>query len=106
MNEQQDRDERLLTVARFATAPEAEMMRELLSNNGIDCVLQGANYGALEPLPRTGGFSEVRLLVPAKELSRAQELYEAFFVSDEAALDEGEDTSAIVHREKESDGGN
>ena len=70
------------------------MVRELLSQNGIASVLQGGNFGALEPLPLPGGFSEIRLLVPQNELSRAQDLYEAFFVSDEAALQEGEDPTA------------
>jgi hypothetical protein len=70
------------------------MVRELLSQNGITCVLQGGNFGALEPLPYAGGFSEIRLLVPQNELSHAQDLYEAFFVSDEAALQEGEDPGA------------
>ncbi len=80
MAERQDQDERLVMLARFSTLPEAEMLRELLSTNGIACVLQGANFGALEPLPRLGGYSEIRLLVPEDELSRAKEFYEAFFL--------------------------
>jgi hypothetical protein len=54
------------------------MVRELLSQNGIACVVQGGNFGALEPR-----FSEIRLLVLQNELSRALELYKAFFVSSE-----------------------
>ena len=90
MAEQPNRDERLVPLARFSTASEAKMVRELLSQNGIACVVQGGNFGALEP----GGFSEIRLLVQQNELSRALELYEAFFVSSEGALREDEDTSA------------
>jgi hypothetical protein len=88
MAEQANRDERLVPLALFSTTPEAEMVRELLSQNGIACVLQGGNFGALEPLPRQGGFLEIRLLVSQNELLRAQELYEAFFVSNDAALTE------------------
>jgi hypothetical protein len=104
MADQQNRDEPLVTLARFSTASEAEMVRELLSQNGIACVLQGGNYGALEPLPFPGGFSEVRLLVPQAELPRAQDLYEAFFVSEEAALEEGEDPSASAQQSKNENG--
>lgn len=69
MAEQPNRDERMVLLARFSTASEAEMVRELLSQNDIACVVQGGNYGALEPLPRLGGFSEIRLLVLQNELS-------------------------------------
>ena len=75
----------MVLLARFSKASEAEMVRELLSQNDIACVVQGGNYGALEPLPRLGGFSEIRLLVLQNELSRALKLYEAFFVSSEDA---------------------
>ena len=94
MAEQPNRDGRLVPLARFSTASEAKMVRELLSRNGIACVVQGGNFGALEPLPRQGGFSEIRILVLQNELSRALELYEAFFVSSEGALREDEDTGA------------
>lgn len=104
MAEQLNRDERLVLLARFRIAPEAEMVRELLSQNGIVCVLQGGNFGALEPFPRQGGFSEIRLLVSQNELSRAQELYEAFFVSNEAALQEDKDTSASAQQQEETNG--
>ena len=80
------------------------MVRELLSQNGISCVLQGGNFGALEPLPWPGGFSEIRLLVSQNDLSRAQELYEAFFVNNDAALQEGEDTSASAQQQEETNG--
>ena len=91
MPDQSNRDERLVTLAFFSKTPEAEMARELLSKNDIPCVVQGANFGALEPFPQQGGFSEIRLLVPQNELPRARELYDAFFVSNEAALQEGEE---------------
>ena len=94
MAEQPNRDERMVLLARFSTASEAEMVRELLSQNDIACVVQGGTYGALEPLPRLGGFSEIRLLVQQNELRRALELYEAFFVRSEDALREDEDTGA------------
>ena len=94
MTEQPSRDERLVPLALFSTTPEAGMVRELLSQNGIASVLQGAYFGALEPLPGQGGFSEIRLLVRQTDLPRAQALYEAFFVNTESALQEDGDASA------------
>ena len=81
MAERPNRDEPLVQLARFSTASEAEMVRALLSQNGIACVLQGRSFGALEPQVV---FSAIRLLVSQNELSRAQELYEAFFVKEQA----------------------
>lgn len=104
MAEHLNLDESLVLLARFSTASEAEMVRGLLSQNGIACVLQGGNYGALEPLPRLGGFSEIRLLVSQTELSCARELYEAFFVSNQAAPQKGEDISAGAQEQEETNG--
>jgi hypothetical protein len=88
MSETEDSDRRVsfVTLAYFAKSTEAEMARELLANNGIDAVLQGAYFGGLEPLLTLGGFSEIKLLVPEYEFERAQELYEAFFESEGHAL--------------------
>jgi hypothetical protein len=101
MTEQPSRDEQLVPLAHFSLAPEAEMVRELLSQNDIACVLQGGSFGSLEPLPRPGGFSEIRLLVGQTDLSRAQELYEAFFVSTEAALQEDDDINASAQQDEQ-----
>ena len=59
------------------------MVAELLHNNGIETILQGANFASLEPLPMRGGFSEIRLLVPAASLDAARQLYQAFFCADD-----------------------
>ena len=89
--EDRNREGAFVTLARFAKSAEAEMARELLANNGINAVLQGAHFGALDPLLTTGGFSEIQLLVPEDEFERARQLYEAFFESERQALDEDEE---------------
>src|SRR5262245_65983467 len=88
MSEIEDREQGInfVTLARFAKSIEAEMARELLANNGIDAILQGAYFGGLEPLLTPGGFSEIQLLVPEYEFERARELYEAFFEKGAHAL--------------------
>jgi len=89
--EDHEREGAYVTLAHFAKAIEAEMARELLANNGVDAVLQGAYFGSLQPLLTPGGFSEIQLLVPEDEFERARQLYEAFFESERQALDADEE---------------
>lgn len=93
MSETEDREGAgaFVTLAHFAKSAEAEMARELLANKGIHAVLQGAYFGGLEPLLTPGGFSEIQLLVPEDEFERARQLYEAFFESEQQALNEDEE---------------
>jgi hypothetical protein len=97
MSEIEDRDHEInfVRLADFANSIEAGMARELLANNGIDAVLQGANFGGLEPLLTTGGFLEIQLLVPEDELERARQLYEAFFQSENQTLNEDEEVKDV-----------
>ncbi|HKQ89804.1 MAG TPA: DUF2007 domain-containing protein [Blastocatellia bacterium] len=93
--EDREREINFVTLAHFAKSIEAEMARELLANNGVDAVLQGAFFGGLEPLLTPGGFSEIQLLVPEDEFERARQLYEAFFESDRQALNEDEEIEDV-----------
>jgi len=89
----QDSD-RFTPLAAFPSAAEAGMVRELLENNGIDAVLQGANFGGLEPLRLPGAFSEVRLLVPESQFEEARQIYQAFFEAEpgpDQPMDGGDD---------------
>src|SRR5262245_26679652 len=97
MSEIEDREQGInfVTLAHFAKSMEAEMARELLANNGIDAILQGAYFGGLEPLLTPGGFSEIQLLVPEDEFERARQLYEAFFECERQALDEDEEIDDV-----------
>jgi hypothetical protein len=85
-SEDNDREGAFVRLAHFAKSLEAEMARELLANNGIDAVLQGASSVGLEPLLEPGGFSKIQLLVPEDELERARQLYDAFFGAERQAL--------------------
>lgn len=80
---------KLKTVAYFSNSAEAGMVGELLENNGLTVVLQGGNFGGLEPLLIPGGYSEIRLCVAENEYDQARELYQAFF-SSTATFDESE----------------
>ena len=91
MNDPQNDD--LVKSAYFANSAEAGMACELLVNNGVNAALSGPNFGGLEPLLLPGGFSEIRLLVPADEAVRARELYDAFFSQEGADLKEDEEAT-------------
>ena len=93
--ENHKREINLVRLAHFDNSIEAGMARELLANNGIDAILQGANFGGLAPLLTTGGFSEIQLLVPEDELERARQLYEAFFQSENQTLNEDEEVKDV-----------
>jgi hypothetical protein len=56
---------------------EAQMIEELLKNNGIESTLQG-NVGA-NVLPTESDLDEVRIWVRRENVAAAQELVDAFF---------------------------
>ncbi len=56
---------------------EAQMIEEMLRNNGIECTLQGNVPSSL--WPTMSDLDEVRVLVNRKDWERAEELVEAFF---------------------------
>ncbi len=78
MTEERDlpNDEPLAMVAVSGPA-EAQMIREILKNNGIDCSLQGDVVST--PWPTVSDLDEVRIFVKQEDTARAQELIEAYF---------------------------
>lgn len=56
---------------------EAQMIGEMLKNNGIDSVLQGDVVSS--PWPTHSDLDEVRVFVKQHDSARAQELVEGFF---------------------------
>jgi hypothetical protein len=88
------RNDDSLVVVRICGPTEAEMIREMLANNGIDCTLQGEN--AAEALPATSDLDEVRVWVRPEDLAAARDIVDAFFTpvgKDE--LQEGEDNLGV-----------
>jgi hypothetical protein len=90
-NEKNLPDEEPLEMVAVAGPAEAQMIEEILKNNGIDCTLQGDV--ASTPLPTFSDLDEVRIFVNPADAVRAQELVEGFFTpvaKDELAEDEAE----------------
>ena len=84
MGKHEDRPELdFVRLASFANSTEAGFVLELLTNNGVRALLEGANFGSLEPLLMPGGYSEVHLLVAQEDFERAGALYEAYFTRGE-----------------------
>jgi len=73
---------------------EAQMIEELLKNNGIDCTLQG-NVSA-NILPTENDLDEVRIWVRPENAPAAQELVDAFFTPvAKEDLEEGDDALGV-----------
>jgi Putative prokaryotic signal transducing protein len=71
------RSEEPLELVKICGPMEAEMIQEVLSNNGIDSTLQGEQ--SAKELPGTSDLNEVRIWVRRSDADRARELVEAFF---------------------------
>jgi hypothetical protein len=70
-------EQKPLELIKVCGPTEAEMIQELLQNNGIDCTLQGEL--AAVTLPATGDLDEVRIWVNPEDVERAREFVDAFF---------------------------
>jgi len=66
-----------LKIVAVAGPSEAQMIEEILRNNGIDCTLQGDVVST--PWPTVSDLDEVRVFVKETDRARAQELVDAFF---------------------------
>lgn len=65
----------------FKSSAEAEMVSETLNQNGIRSFVEGGEFAVIP-----GSFSqEVVVMVDERDLTRAVELYEAFFNSESPA---------------------
>lgn len=76
-NEKDIADNEPLEIVAVAGPAEAQMMEEMLKNNGIECTLQGDVIST--PWPTRSDLDEVRVLVKRTDLDRAQELVDGFF---------------------------
>src|SRR5262245_3305696 len=66
-----------LEIVAVAGPAEAQMIEEMLENNGIDCTLQGDVVST--PWPTVSDLDEVRVFVRRADAKRAQELVDGFF---------------------------
>jgi predicted adenylyl cyclase CyaB len=76
-NEKDVRNGEPLEMVAVAGPAEAQMIEEMLKNNGIDSSLQGDV--ASTPLPTMSDLDDVRIFVKHENAGRAQEIVDAFF---------------------------
>src|SRR5262245_37431827 len=85
----------MVELSSFGNTAEAEMVQEVLDQNGLRSLLQGdVTGGTLFPTPITA----VKLLVDERDFDRAKELLDAYF---EAEIVEGEDAEAADAAEEQ-----
>jgi len=76
-NERDLPDDEPLDVVALSGPAEAQMIEEMLKNNGIDCTLDGDVPSTL--WPTVSDLDAVRVKVRRHDSARAQELVDAFF---------------------------
>ncbi len=82
----QDQSEaRFVPLHNMGSPAEAEMVNDILSQNGIRSVVQSGSADALSPLLSSTSPGAV-VLVDERDFDRAQELYGAFFGNDTTPL--------------------
>ena len=85
-NTAQDRSEaRFVPLHNIGSPAEAEMVNDILTQNGIRSAVQSGGMDALSPLLSTTAPGAV-ILVDERDYDRAMELYNAFFGSDTPPL--------------------
>ena len=85
-NMAQDRSEaRFVALHNIGSPAEAEMVNDILTQNGIRSAVQSGGMDALSPLLSTTSPGAV-VLVDERDYDRAMELYNAFFGSDTTPL--------------------
>ncbi len=76
---------RLVPLHNINSPAEAEMVNDILQQNGIRSVVQSGGADAFSPLLSTTSPG-ARVLVDERDYDRAQELYTSFFGSDTSPL--------------------
>ena len=80
---------RLVQLYKLGSPAEAEMVNDILRNNGIRSMVKSGGSDAFSPLLSATSEGAV-ILVDERDLDRAQEIYNAFFGGDNTPLTGGE----------------
>jgi hypothetical protein len=90
-----DSEARFVHLHNLGSPTEAEMVNDILRQNGIRCAVQSGNLDALSPL-LSSVAPGAAVLVDERDYDRALELYQAFF---------GEDTTPLTGSTGDADEG-
>ena len=91
-----DSEARYLPLHKLGSPVEAEMVNDILTQNGIRSMVKSGGADAFSPLLSSSAEGSI-VLVDERDFDRAHELYSAFFGSDTTPLtgatdDEGEES--------------
>ena len=92
-----DSEARFVVLHTVGSPAEAEMVNDILSQNGIRSAVQSGGSDAFSPLLSSTAPGSV-ILVDERDLDRAQELYAAFFGDDTTPL-----TGTLIEEDQEPD---
>ena len=98
-----DSEARFLPLHKLGSPVEAEMVNDILTQNGIRSMVKSGGADALSPLLSATAEGSM-VLVDERDFDRAQELYSAFFGDDttpltgEAAEDENDESEETETR--------
>jgi hypothetical protein len=81
VEEAQSGEVELVELCRPTTYPIAMLIKQMLEQNGVVVVMQGAHSLSVQPNLMFGG--QLRVMVPVTQLEFARELYKAYFEADE-----------------------
>ena len=90
---------RFVPLHNIGSPAEAEMVNDILTQNGIRSAVQSGGMDAFSPLLSTTAPG-ARVLVDERDLDRAQEIYQSFFGGDTTPLT-GETREETAEREEE-----
>ena len=93
---------RFVPLHNLGSPAEAEMVNDILTQNGIRSVVKSSGFDAFSPLLSSTAEGAV-ILVDERDADRALEVYKAFFGSDTSPLTGGfpEDESEYIGEEEE-----
>jgi putative signal transducing protein len=83
-----DSEARFLSLHKLGSPVEAEMVNDILRQNGIRSMVKSGGADALSPLLSSTAEGSI-VLVDERDFDRAQELYSAFFGDDTTPLTGG-----------------
>ncbi len=92
-----DSEARFLPLHKLGSPVEAEMVNDILTQNGIRSMVKSGGADSLSPLLSATAEGSM-VLVDERDFDRAQELYSAFFGSDTTPL-----TGATADEDEESE---
>jgi len=90
---------RLVSLHNFGSPAEAEMVNDILNQNGVRSVVKSGGADAFSPL-LSATWEGAMILVDERDVDRAREVYTSFFGADTTPLTGGPDEDEVEDEEE------